>query len=159
MWRSLVLRDGTMVTGDSGGNVQFWDAQLGTRTAAFQARTQPLWRKPSPKAAHPASPAASPAAAAEAGTPQRPQPLQQQMQHGVGTLRSPLHRGGPSCSVFCMRNTVKLCKHMMELTLQVHAADILAMAASPAGDAVFAAGIDPQLALYKRVPGNKGLCA
>ena len=42
------------------------------------------------------------------------------------------------------------------LTLQVHAADVLAMAASPAGDAVFAAGIDPQLALYKRVPGNKG---
>ena len=37
MWRSLVLCDGTMVTGDSGGNVQFWDAQLGTRTAAFQA--------------------------------------------------------------------------------------------------------------------------
>ncbi len=31
------------------------------------------------------------------------------------------------------------------------------MAASPAGDAVFAAGIDPQLALYKRVPGNKGI--
>ena len=42
------------------------------------------------------------------------------------------------------------------LGLQVHAADILAMAASPAGDAVFAAGIDPQLALYKRVPGTKG---
>ncbi|CAL5222772.1 g5185 [Coccomyxa viridis] len=74
VWKSLVLCDGTMVTGDSGGNVQFWDAQLGTRTAAFQ----------------------------------------------------------------------------------VHAADVLAMAASPAGDAVFAAGIDPQLALYKRVPGNKG---
>ena len=74
VWRSLVLSDGTMVTGDSGGNVQFWDAQLGTRTAAFQ----------------------------------------------------------------------------------VHAADILAMAASPAGDEVFAAGVDPQLALYKRIPGAKG---
>lgn len=74
MWRSLVLADGTMVTGDSGGNVQFWDAQLGTRTAAFK----------------------------------------------------------------------------------VHAADVLAMAASSAGDAVFAAGVDPQLALYKRVPGTKG---
>ena len=36
MWRILVLHDGTMVTGDSGGNVQFWDAQLGTRAAAFQ---------------------------------------------------------------------------------------------------------------------------
>ena len=44
----------------------------------------------------------------------------------------------------------------MVLALQVHAADVLAMAASPAGDAVFAAGIDPQLALYKRVPGSKG---
>ncbi len=41
MWKSLVLCDGTMVTGDSGGNVQFWDAQLGTRTAAFQACSQP----------------------------------------------------------------------------------------------------------------------
>lgn len=40
VWRSLVLHDGTMVTGDSGGNVQFWDAQLGTRTAAFQACSQ-----------------------------------------------------------------------------------------------------------------------
>ena len=45
VWRSLVLHDGTMVTGDSGGNVQFWDAQLGTRTAAFQACLQPLWLK------------------------------------------------------------------------------------------------------------------
>ena len=69
-----MLCDGTMVTGDSNGNVQFWDAQLGTRTAAFK----------------------------------------------------------------------------------VHAADVLALAASPEGDAVFAAGVDPQLALYKRVPGSKG---
>lgn len=38
----------------------------------------------------------------------------------------------------------------------MHAADVLAMAAPPAGDAVFATGIDPQLALYKRVLGNKG---
>ena len=74
VWQSLVLCDGTMVTGDSNGNVQFWDAQLGTRTAAFK----------------------------------------------------------------------------------VHAADVLALAASPVGDAVFAAGVDPQLALYKRVPGSKG---
>ena len=74
VWQSLVLCDGTMVTGDSNGNVQFWDAQLGTRTAAFK----------------------------------------------------------------------------------VHAADVLALAASPDGNAVFAAGVDPQLALYKRVPGSKG---
>ena len=40
--------------------------------------------------------------------------------------------------------------------LQVHAADVLAMAACPSGDAVFAAGVDPQLALYRRVPGSKG---
>ncbi len=46
MWRSLVLCDGTMVTGDSGGNVQFWDAQLGTRTAAFQACSLLLCRTP-----------------------------------------------------------------------------------------------------------------
>ena len=39
---------------------------------------------------------------------------------------------------------------------QVHAADVLAMAACPSGDAVFAAGVDPQLALYRRVPGSKG---
>ena len=74
VWQSLVLADGTMVTGDSAGNVQLWDAQLGTRAAAFR----------------------------------------------------------------------------------VHAADVLALAASPEGDAVFAAGVDVQLALFKRVPGSKG---
>jgi hypothetical protein len=42
VWKSMVLHDGTMVTGDSGGNVQFWDAQLGTRTAAFQVHAASL---------------------------------------------------------------------------------------------------------------------
>lgn len=34
-----------------------------------------------------------------------------------------------------------------------HRADVLAVAASPAGDAVFASGIDPRVCMYKPVPG------
>jgi U3 small nucleolar RNA-associated protein 4 len=37
-----------------------------------------------------------------------------------------------------------------------HAADVLALAAAPDGSALFAAGIDPQLAVFQRVPGQKG---
>lgn len=37
-----------------------------------------------------------------------------------------------------------------------HEADVLTLAAAPDGSAVFAAGIDPQLAMFHRVPGKKG---
>lgn len=74
MWAALVLPDGTMVSGDAAGGVQFWDARLGTRLASF-------------------------------------------------------HR---------------------------HAADVLALAAAPEGNAVFAAGVDSQLAAFKLVTGQKG---
>lgn len=74
MWAALVLRDGTMVSGDAAGGVQFWDARLGTRLAGFKK----------------------------------------------------------------------------------HAADVLALAAAPDGSAVFAAGVDNQLAVFKLVHGQKG---
>jgi U3 small nucleolar RNA-associated protein 4 len=35
VWAVLVLADGTMVSGDGAGRVQFWDASLGTRLAGF----------------------------------------------------------------------------------------------------------------------------
>ena len=40
-----------------------------------------------------------------------------------------------------------------QLSAFSHDADILALAASPAGDAVFASGVDPRICLYRRVPG------
>ena len=39
---------------------------------------------------------------------------------------------------------------------RAHAADVLALAASPAGDVLFAAGVDPSLAAFQRVPPQKG---
>jgi U3 small nucleolar RNA-associated protein 4 len=36
VWALLVLRDGTVVSGDSGGNVQFWDGRFGTLLASFR---------------------------------------------------------------------------------------------------------------------------
>ena len=74
VWACLVLPDGTMASGDGSGAVQLWDAQLGTRIAAFRA----------------------------------------------------------------------------------HAADVLALAAAPDGSALFAAGVDPQLVIIQRVPGQRG---
>ncbi|CAL8461915.1 g1446 [Coccomyxa elongata] len=73
-WAVLVLPDGTMVSGDAAGGVQFWDARLGTRLASF-------------------------------------------------------HK---------------------------HAADVLTLAAAPEGNAVFASGVDNQLAAFKLVTGQKG---
>lgn len=35
IWTLLVLRDGTVVSGDSSGNVQFWDGRFGTLLAGF----------------------------------------------------------------------------------------------------------------------------
>lgn len=69
-----MLPDGTMVSGDAAGGVQFWDARLGTRLASF-------------------------------------------------------HK---------------------------HAADVLTLAAAPEGNAVFASGVDNQLAAFKLVTGQKG---
>lgn len=69
VWATAVLADGTMVSGDSGGNVQLWDAAHGTLIAGFRQ----------------------------------------------------------------------------------HQADVLALAGSPQADSVFAAGADPQVAVYKRV--------
>jgi U3 small nucleolar RNA-associated protein 4 len=36
VWAVTVLADGTMVTGDSGGNVQFWEAAFGTLITGFK---------------------------------------------------------------------------------------------------------------------------
>ncbi|KAL4856387.1 WD repeat-containing protein PCN [Chlorella vulgaris] len=70
IWTLLVLRDGTVVSGDSSGNVQFWDGRFGTLLAGFA----------------------------------------------------------------------------------VHQADVLQLAGSPDGNMVFAAGVDPQVALFHRLP-------
>ncbi|KAK9820486.1 hypothetical protein WJX72_010807 [[Myrmecia] bisecta] len=75
IWAVLVLADGTMVSGDSLGKLQFWDAQFGTLLYAFQQ----------------------------------------------------------------------------------HKADILALAASPEGDLVFASGADVQVALFRRIKEKTGI--
>jgi U3 small nucleolar RNA-associated protein 4 len=36
IWALLFLPDGTLVSGDGGGNVCFWDAVSGTQVAAFK---------------------------------------------------------------------------------------------------------------------------
>ena len=72
MWAAAVLADGTMVSGDGSGHVQWWDAQFGTRLAGHKR----------------------------------------------------------------------------------HDADVLVLAASPAGDTVVAAGVDPRTALFSRVPSE-----
>lgn len=69
----VVLADGTIASGDSLGNVQLWDAAMGTRLQRFKL-----------------------------------------------------------------------------------AADVLGLAASPTGDAVFAAGVDPAVAMFGRFPGADG---
>ena len=74
VWATLVLADGTMVSGDSGGNVQIWDAVHGTLITGFRQ----------------------------------------------------------------------------------HQADVLALAASPEGDTLFASGADPQVAIFRRVVSSKG---
>jgi len=74
VWAVTVLADGTMVTGDSGGNVQFWEAAHGTLVTGFRR----------------------------------------------------------------------------------HEADVLAVAASPDGGSVFACGADPQVAIFRIVPGING---
>ncbi|PRW61122.1 WD40 repeat [Chlorella sorokiniana] len=70
IWSLVVLPDGTVVSGDSAGNVQFWDGRFGTLLAGFSQ----------------------------------------------------------------------------------HQADVLQLAASADGNMVFAAGVDPQLALFHRLP-------
>lgn len=77
VWALAVLPDGTVVSGDSGGSVCFWDARFGTLLARF---TQ-------------------------------------------------------------------------------HRADVLQLAVSPDGATVFAAGVDPQVAVFKRVSGLGGAAA
>lgn len=50
VWRVLVLKDGTIVSGDSSGAVQFWDAQFGTllqRFATYAADVLALAASPS----------------------------------------------------------------------------------------------------------------
>ncbi|KAK9835700.1 hypothetical protein WJX74_006180 [Apatococcus lobatus] len=74
IWAVHVLPDGTMVSGDSQGRVQLWDANFGTLIQGFQQ----------------------------------------------------------------------------------HKADVLSIATSPAGDRIFASGIDSQLALFARVTGSSG---
>ena len=74
VWAVLVLADGTMVSGDSGGNVQVWDASHGTLITGFRQ----------------------------------------------------------------------------------HKADVLALAASPEGDTLFASGADPQIAVFRRIPAARG---
>lgn len=74
VWSLLVLQDGTIVSGDSGGSVCFWDGQNGTLVARF---TQ-------------------------------------------------------------------------------HAADVLQLAASPDGTTVFAAGVDPKVAVFQRLKAQGG---
>ncbi|KAL4423732.1 hypothetical protein ABPG75_001033 [Micractinium tetrahymenae] len=75
IWSLLVLPDGTVVSGDSSGNVQFWDGKFGTLLARFSQ----------------------------------------------------------------------------------HQADVLQLAASTDGNMVFAAGVDPQVALFHRLPeGSSG---
>ena len=74
VWAVEVLADGVMVSGDSGGNVQFWDPAHGTLISSFRQ----------------------------------------------------------------------------------HQADVLTIAASPAGDILFASGADPQVSVFKRIPGGKG---
>jgi WD40 repeat protein len=69
VWALLALADGTLVSGDAKGNVQFWDGRFGTLTQGFRR----------------------------------------------------------------------------------HGAAVLALAASPAGDAVFASGVDNSIALFGRV--------
>ncbi|SCV75017.1 BQ2448_8046 [Microbotryum intermedium] len=36
VWAASVLQDGTIVSGDSMGNVKFWDAEMGTQTQSFK---------------------------------------------------------------------------------------------------------------------------
>ena len=74
VWATLVLADGTMVSGDSGGNVQIWDASHGTLITGFRQ----------------------------------------------------------------------------------HKADVLALAASPEGDTLFASGADPQVAVFRRISAGRG---
>lgn len=74
VWDLLFLPDGTLVSADSEGNVQFWDAQFGTLLQRFSQ----------------------------------------------------------------------------------HTADVLRLAASPDGSSVFAAGVDPQLAVFQLVQGGEG---
>lgn len=71
IWAVVVLPDGTIVSGDSTGNVIFWDARFGTRLCSF-----------------------------------------------------------------------------------AHDADVLALAAAPGGNAVFASGVDPRICLYQRQSGQ-----
>lgn len=72
MWAVLVLPDGTLVSGESGGHVRFWDGRFGTLLHEFRE----------------------------------------------------------------------------------HLADVLTLAASPAGDTVFAAGVDPRLAVFQRTTAS-----
>lgn len=74
VWAALVLADGTIVSGDSGGNVQIWDAGHGTLITGFRQ----------------------------------------------------------------------------------HKADVLALAASPGGDTLFASGADPQIAIFRRITSGRG---
>ena len=37
VWAVAVLKDGTIVSGDSMGNVKFWDGEMGTQTQSFKS--------------------------------------------------------------------------------------------------------------------------
>lgn len=36
VWAVAVLKDGTIVSGDSMGNVKFWDGEMGTQSQSFK---------------------------------------------------------------------------------------------------------------------------